>query len=869
MGSLFMVRFAASTRRVVFSSLTLVALSTVAHAALPPRAILLPQHRALPGANIQAIAPVIPDISRTPATVTLDESLRNLAQSKAAQSLIRQDRGRDVLPVILKGSVSSSALRAIGIEIGTEAGEYRTARVPLSALTTFLALPGLERVSLGHPLKPELDVSVPDCNANLKRSQAPPFYGWNGTGVVLGNVDTGVDYQHRDFLNADSTTRFLSIWDQNTSGVPPGAFGYGNECTQAQIANGTCTETDVNGHGTHVMGIAAGDGLGTGNFEPASIYVGMANQANIVAVATTFTEADVVDGVDYVFQKAASLGMPAVVNLSLGTVQGPHDGTSSFEQMLNALTGPGKIIIASAGNSQLDNVHASANIPAPSTTVNYSLTVPTYTASATFEDVYSVDLWHAGNNSYSVKVKRPGSSTLIGPVAKGGSLTQATPDGRVVIDYTNTSDPGNGLSEIYVEVNDQSGVAPTAGTWQVQVTSGATEPGNTKVHAWMDGALGDNALVPAFSANIDTTVNVGSPGTADSILAVAAHNTKLAWASMDGNVYSFQGATSPPQIAPFSARGPRRDGVMKPDISAPGSAIVSTLSADSSPPWPEALIVPDGVHLVLQGTSMSAPHVTGAAAMLLQKYPTATPSAIKQLLQGAARSDATTGAVPNPRWGAGRLDVNPLLCSDTQAPVETVTYPTSSTTLYQGTGITMNWNSSDDTGVQSVKLEYHIGMSGAYTLIADNQPDSRNYQWTIPSVTTDSLQIRITGKDCVGSGAGVSSFLKVRAPTVDTQSNLPTAFFVHKPVPNPFTRSSVIGFDLPKAPAGRWPVAVTVYNVAGRKVRTVVQGALPAGRYTYEWDGRDDSGLSLSAGIYFLNVKAGPYGETDRLLFLR
>jgi flagellar hook assembly protein FlgD len=71
------------------------------------------------------------------------------------------------------------------------------------------------------------------------------------------------------------------------------------------------------------------------------------------------------------------------------------------------------------------------------------------------------------------------------------------------------------------------------------------------------------------------------------------------------------------------------------------------------------------------------------------------------------------------------------------------------------------------------------------------------------------------------------------------------------------------------APAGRWPVAVTVYNVAGRKVRTLVQGALPAGRYTYEWDGRDDTGLSLSAGIYFLNVKAGPYGETDRLLFLR
>jgi hypothetical protein len=586
-----------------------------------------------------------------------------------------------------------------------------------------------------------------------------------------------------------------------------------------------------------------------------------------VGVATDFSQAGVVDGVDYIFQKAASLGMPAVVNLSLGTVLGPHDGTTDFDHMLNALTGPGKIIVSSAGNSQLDQVHASANIPVVSTTT-YSITVPTYTAS-TAQDIYSVDLWHAGNNSYSVKVKRPSSGTLIGPVVKGGTLTQSTTDGRVLIDYTNSADPGNGLSEIYVQVDDGGGSPPHAGAWQVQVTSGASEPGSAKVHAWMDGALGDNFLVPNFSANVDTTVNVGSPGTADSVIAVAAHNTKLAWASVDGNIYSFQGATDPPQISPFSARGPRRDGVAKPDISAPGSAIVSVLSADSSPPWPQQLIVPDGVHLALQGTSMSSPHVTGAIAMLLQKYPTLTPNGAKLLLAGAARSDATTGTVPNPRWGAGRLDVGSLLCSDTQAPTVTVSYPTATTTLYQGTQIGLNWLTQDDTGVQELKLEYHTGVNGAYTLISDHEPDDRYFTWTIPNVTTDSLQVRLTGKDCVGTGTGFSAFLKVRAPTVDTQHNLPTAFYVHKPAPNPFTASSVVAFDLPTAPGGRWPVAVNVYNVAGRKVRTVVQGALPAGRYSYEWDGRDDSGLSLSAGIYFVNIKAGQYGETDRVLFLR
>jgi len=800
----------------------------------------------------------------------------------SAQRLIHQDRdGRDVVSVILKGTVSTGVLNAMGFAVGAEAGGYRTVRVPLSSLGTFLKLPGLERVSLGYQLSPDLDVSVADANANIKRANQPPLYGWNGTGVIVGIVDTGMDYQHDDFRNPDGTTRFLSIWDQNVSGTPPSGYIYGNECTQAQINAGTCTETDPNGHGSHVLGIAAGDGSATGNFEPQFIYVGMANAANIIGVATDFSTAGVEDGVQYIFQKAAALGMPAVVNLSLGTVLGPHDGSTDFDKMLGALTGPGKIIVTSAGNAQpsldLTNQnaqHASVSIPL-STTVNYSLTVPTYTPSVSLSDVYAVDLWHDKANSYSVKIKRPSSGTLLGPVTKTGTSTFSTTDGRVIVDYTNSDDPGNHLSEIYVQVDDGAGTAPHTGTWQVQVTSSASEPGNSKVHAWMDGALGDVGVVPFFTANIDTTVNVGSPGTADSVLTVAAHNTKLAWASIDGNIYSFTppngspDAGDPPQIAPFSARGPRRDGVLKPDISAPGSAIVSVLSADSSPPWPQALIVPDGVHLTLQGTSMSAPHVTGAVAMLMQKYPTLTPSGAKQLLMGAARSDATTGAVPNPRWGAGRLDVNSLLCSDTQAPTVNISYPQPTTTLYTGTITGVNWLTQDDTGVQEVKLEYHVGANGPYTLIADHQPDNRSFSWTVPSIAvTDSLQIRITGKDCVGTGAGTSAFLKLRAPTVDAQ-NLPTAFFVHKPSPNPFTGTAALGFDLPSAPAGRWPVAVNVYNVAGRKVRTIVASSLPAGRYSYEWDGRDDSGLSLSAGIYFLNIKAGPYAETDRLLFLR
>src|SRR5262249_20989106 len=269
-------RFGASIRSLLsFSLLTLIALPAAAQGQRIARPVVLPRRAPVTPA-LERVAPTIPDLSKTPASVMLHENLRTLGVSQSAQRLIRRDRSGDVVSVILKGSVSSGALRALGAEVGAEAGGYRTARVPLSALPAFLALPGLQKVSLGYELKPDLDVSVADVNANLKRSNQPPLYGWNGKGVIVGIVDTGMDYQHDDFRNPDGTTRFLSIWDQNVSGSPPGAFGYGNECLQPAIDAGTCTETDVNGHGSHVLGIAAGDGSAIGNFEPNFIYVGMA-----------------------------------------------------------------------------------------------------------------------------------------------------------------------------------------------------------------------------------------------------------------------------------------------------------------------------------------------------------------------------------------------------------------------------------------------------------------------------------------------------------------------------------------------------------------------------------------------------------------
>ena len=98
---------------------------------------------------------------------------------------------------------------------------------------------------------------------------------------------------------------------------------------------------------------------------------------------------------------------------------------------------------------------------------------------------------------------------------------------------------------------------------------------------------------------------------------------------------------------------------------------------------------------------------------------------------------------------------------------------------------------------------------------------------------------------------------------------LPLAFAAYKPAPNPFSAQSTIRFDLPAAAEGGWPVDVSLYNVAGRKIRSLVSGSLPGGRYSYRWDGRDNSGVKLAAGVYFLQIKAGPNEAKDRIVFLR
>ncbi len=815
----------------------------------------------------------------------IEADLHRLEHSGVTRARVQMDPVRgEVVDVLIRGSVSPDVVRAMGGEVRPVAGSVMTVRVPLSAAPAIARLPGVESLRLSVPREKHNDLAVVDADANNKRTQAPPLTGWNGNGVVVGFVDSGIQYQHDDFKNPDGTTRLLAIWDQNAGGTPPPAFGYGNECTVAQINAGTCSQTDVEGHGTHVAGIAAGDGSATGNAVPQFKYSGMANKASIVMVKTIFTDAGLIDGVEYCFQKAQSLGLPCVVNLSLGSNLGPHDGTSDIELSLNSLIGPGKIIVSSSGNDFADSTHARIT----STTLADSTTfsVPVYAGSAQ-TDFFLLDGWYESADNYRITVYSPTGKTF-GPVNKGAFYVAPgagndpqNADGRVYIE-NGTTPAANGDVNVYIEVSDVSGAPrPRNGSWRVYITPVAVAT-TGRVHFWSYSNLTPTFVNGRFMTRATGDETVSAPATADSVICVGAHVTRPTWnSSAPGQPGPWTFGEVVNTIGRFSGAGPRRDGGRKPDGTAPGSAIASALSttwsAGGAPAgWDPRLAVDDGKHAIQQGTSMAAPMVTGAVAMMLQQDPNMGPTLARQRLTQAARVDANVtaqGAVPNKRFGWGKLDMGSVLPNvDTVPPTATVTRPNGAETFLAGTNESVQWTATDAIGVTAVDLHVSTDNGLNWDPIATGLPNTGNYLWSVPESPSTEALVRVTAHDTQNQTLDVSDATFTISSNVDSGSS-PLAFAVRRPTPSPFSTATSISFDLPAAGTGAvggaWPVRVRIFNLAGRLVKTAVDAPLPPGPHTALWDGRDERGLRQAAGVYFVEVSTPANTGRVRAVYLR
>jgi len=624
-----------------------------------------------------------------------------LAADSTAARLVAVTRDADGTPVAnlvvrLRGG-DATALARLGARVGTRAGGLVNARVPLASLGPLLADPSIAAVYGTGPWLPfddppapiaagtENDVGIADVGVAGVRQMLGPdrFSGSVGRGVIVGLVDTGIDFTHPDFLvDSLGRSRVLFLWDQTLVGPGPGVvgattFGYGVECVQASLTAAGCASRDSVGHGTHVLGTAAGDGSATGNGQPAGQFAGVAPGADLIVVKTTAARTDVVDGVNYIFSRAAQLGRPAVVNLSLGSQWGPHDGTLPEEMELDSLVGPGRIVVAAVGNAgdngnaapapATDDLHAAATL-ATGQQRAFTLTVPPYVpAPGPINDLIVLQLWYARGDSMTVEVVRPDGSSVV--AAPGVAVTADSTDGWVHVE----NGPGTTVALTddnlgFVAIGDFGGAAahpPAPGTWTIRVTSQASFSGRP-VHLWVAGAAlgtGGTGQGVSFTSGASNRYLVASPASAGRVLAVGAYVTRLRWKDVNGEPEQYSNREQLGDLAWFSGPGPRRDGVQKPDLAAPGQGVASALSGAAS--VPAGRVMQDGRHWILEGTSMAAPFVTGAVALLLERDARLTPEAARALLVGAARLDSLSfhpydgrpNGAPNASWGYGKLSV--------------------------------------------------------------------------------------------------------------------------------------------------------------------------------------------------------------------
>lgn len=594
----------------------------------------------------------------------LDLQLRQQIEGPAAAaSALRLSQASTSAPdagalqVFVTGDLDAALLRACGAEPGTVLPGVATARIPLSRVLELASSPRVTHVAATRPMSLLLDENRLETRARLLWGGDPPQYsesGYAGYGVVVGIIDTGIDWSHPDFKNTDGTTRIRYIWDQAQYGSPPSGFTYGTEFTAAQINAGQCTSYDIDGHGTHIAGAAAGNGRATGNGQPQYLFVGMAPRAEIVVVKAgatsgTITDANVLDAVSYVFQKATTLGMNAVVCISLGTQSGPHDGTAPLDLGLDALSGPGRIIVAAAGNEGQTNIHSALSL-ARGATGTSSLRVPTYNPN--YSERIEVEGWFDQASNFSVKLISPSGYTL-GPAVEGNSLSSTTADGWASV-YMPSSTSGPQQVQIQLAAVVPS-TAIKAGDWRLEVTAIGTPSG--PIDFWItDYSLSNQK--PTMVLGQSAAKCIASPASATKVIAATAYSAKTTWTAVNGQTCSFPGTAD--DIAPFSSQGPRRDGVQKPDIAASGNGLAAALDTRIS--VGQSLKAIDGVHYMRYGTSVAAAVTAGAVALFLDETPGLDPTGIRTVLQQRATKDSyTTQSVPNSRWGYGKLAVAPAV----------------------------------------------------------------------------------------------------------------------------------------------------------------------------------------------------------------
>ena len=468
---------------------------------------------------------------------------------------------------------------------------------------------------------------------NQQKKQSFPLLGKD---VLIGIVDSGIDYENPDFRNADGTTRILALWDQTLqNGKPPQGYHIGTEFTSEQINEALRMEVreeryrivpsrDTSGHGTAVAGIAAGNGRGSKNGK----YRGAAPEAGLLIVKmggageTGFPRTtQLMRGVDYIVRKAEELKKPVAINISFGNTYGSHDGTSLLERYLNTVSERWKnVICVGSGNEGTTAGHAAGEY-------RKGMMTEVQLAVQQREKSFSLQIWKSYVDEVAITIVDPSGNHSGRLEEKEGTQRIQIGETELLV-YYGEPKPYSVRQEIYISFLPRNEFV-TAGVWKIQMM-----PGQVVDKLWQMWLPVQNALnIGTAFLKPDSSTTLTIPSTASLVITVAAYNALT---------FSY---------ADFSGRGPtqiyERENANKPDLAAPGVRVMAPVAG--------------GGYAEFTGTSFATPFVTGSAALLMEwgivkgNDPYLYGEKVKAYLRRGARQIPGYERWPNGKLGYGRL----------------------------------------------------------------------------------------------------------------------------------------------------------------------------------------------------------------------
>lgn len=527
----------------------------------------------------------------------------------------------------------STSLENIGGAIVSAGPNVLLANIHKSNIADLNNIPGLRRAELSRKLQMRLDEARgPATRADIAVTQHPTL---TGEGVVVGIVDSGVDWNHSDFQSDTEESRLeLFVHARRDQASDQDIF---DSFDKAQIdaalaGGGGVPQGDLNGHGTHCMSIAAGNGRASLNNQ----FHGVAPTATLMGVRSdSLFDTHTIEGIRRIFDAAGD--RPAVINLSLGGHIGPHDGTSALENVISKESGPGRIIAVAAGNEAQDRIHFRGTLR-EGQALDIEFTIR--------DSPQWIDVWIPRGDEADASVIDPDGNE----VALTGQLQQ-TSAGQFIGDPR--KDQFNGDTNLFFAV----GAIHKNRRWTIRLN--ATRVLQGEVHAWAHTANFDNAR-NIFMSQDSPLYSIGMPATEERAISVSSFISR---AGIKPGDPALPGLVTG-QISPFSSNGPTRHGVQRPVIAAPGQHVVAALASNSTmsnDPFFAPRRLAGGNYISIQGTSMATPFVTGVIALMLQREPNLTPEDIQLRLRATGQRDSDTGAVWSPAFGYGKVDLEALL----------------------------------------------------------------------------------------------------------------------------------------------------------------------------------------------------------------